>query len=59
MDFVRSFIAQVLGIMTVSGGCFFFLLTAHDLFCPIGNEYLFVSDCWVKDKKNLRWNRKK
>lgn len=59
MDFVRSFIALVLGSMTVYGGCYFFLLTVHDLFCSIGNEYLFVSDRWVKGMKNLRWNRKK
>ena len=59
MDSVFSFIALFFSIFVAYGGFSFFAFIIHDLFCPIGNEYLFVSDLWVKDKKNFRWNRKK
>lgn len=41
------------------GGLYFFSLSVHDIFCPIGKEYLFRYEDYQKEKQNLKWNRKK
>lgn len=66
IEFVSSFFSMIrdilqftLGLFAVYGGSLFFVLTAYDIFCPIGKEIIYFSEEFRKEKKSLRWNRRK
>lgn len=53
-----DFIATIVLFPCLAGGGFFFFVLTHDVFCPIGQEWLCTDESFRKDKANLRWNRK-
>lgn len=53
-----EFILGIFVFLSLCGGFIFYVFAIHDIFCPIGKEYLFQFDSFRKDKTNLRWNKK-